>query len=226
MQRFISVDPLASDFASFTPYHYVHNNPLRYTDPTGMSADDIIVGDQVWTPGATYEGDDDFGHQVFAALNSLHETIEAGDVSTKEATGNVIMDFVGEDAPDIIISEAGTNQGSFTSESGSQIVWNPNDDIMLGDDGKNTPGVLSSETQLAHEMGHAWLAVFSPKLNAGFEKADAKNRNPDVNEHNRWILPNVENKFSRARGEGVRATYRDVYPTKTGFADYFLNRTK
>ena len=35
------VDPLASDFPSWTPYHYVHNNPLRNTDPTGMSADDI-----------------------------------------------------------------------------------------------------------------------------------------------------------------------------------------
>ena len=36
------VDPLASDFSSWTPYHYVHNNPLIHTDPTGMSADDII----------------------------------------------------------------------------------------------------------------------------------------------------------------------------------------
>jgi RHS repeat-associated protein len=41
--RFTSVDPLASEFPSWTPYHYVHNNPLRYTDPTGMSADDIIL---------------------------------------------------------------------------------------------------------------------------------------------------------------------------------------
>jgi len=226
MARFLGVDPMASDFPSWTPYHYVHNNPLRYTDPTGMRAEDIIVGDQVWTPGATYEGDDDFGDKVFAALNSLFETIEAGDVSTKEAKGNVIMDFVGEDAPDLIIAEAGTNKGSRTSESGSQIVWNPNDDIMVGDDGKNTPGVLSSETQLAHEMGHAWLAVFSPKLNERYENADAENRNPDINEHNNWILPKVENKFSRARGEGVRATYRDVLPEKTGFADYYLERNK
>ena len=43
LSRFLSVDPLASDFPSWNPYHYVHNNPLRYTDPTGMSADDIII---------------------------------------------------------------------------------------------------------------------------------------------------------------------------------------
>ena len=40
--RFLSVDPLAGNFPSWTPYHYVHNNPLRFIDPTGMSADDII----------------------------------------------------------------------------------------------------------------------------------------------------------------------------------------
>ena len=39
-------------FADWTPYHYVHNNPLRYTDPDGRSADDIhlnaagkVIGD-------------------------------------------------------------------------------------------------------------------------------------------------------------------------------------
>ena len=40
--RWMSVDPLAEEFFSWNPYHYVHNNPLRFIDPTGMSADDII----------------------------------------------------------------------------------------------------------------------------------------------------------------------------------------
>src|SRR5690606_16647317 len=35
---FVSVDPLAEDFAGWTPYHYVHNNPINLIDPTGMSA--------------------------------------------------------------------------------------------------------------------------------------------------------------------------------------------
>ncbi len=194
--RWAGVDPLAEQYPAWSPFNYVLGNPVLLIDPDGRSVDNIIVGDQVWTPGATYKGDVDFGHQVFEALNSLHETIEAGNVSTKEATGNVIMDFVGEDAPDIIISETGPNQGSFTEEKGSQILWNSNADVMVGDYGENTPGVLTSATQLAHEMGHAWLAVYSPKLNEGFENADAKNDDPDINEHNNWILPKVENKFS------------------------------
>jgi|GEM_PF-5284402 len=34
---FVSVDPLAEE--TMTPYQYVHNNPIMFTDPTGMSAE-------------------------------------------------------------------------------------------------------------------------------------------------------------------------------------------
>ena len=34
--RFLSVDPLASKFPSYSPYAYTFNNPIRFTDPTGM----------------------------------------------------------------------------------------------------------------------------------------------------------------------------------------------
>ena len=40
---FGGVDPLASSFPSYTPYHYVHGNPVNLIDPTGMSAE--IVND-------------------------------------------------------------------------------------------------------------------------------------------------------------------------------------
>ncbi|EGJ99791.1 MULTISPECIES: DUF6443 domain-containing protein [Dysgonomonas] len=38
--RFISVDPLAEKYYSWSPYVYCGNNPLRRTDPTGMIWDD------------------------------------------------------------------------------------------------------------------------------------------------------------------------------------------
>ena len=46
LSRFLSVDPLASKFPNESPYNYVSNNPLRYTDPTGMEKDDIIFRSQ------------------------------------------------------------------------------------------------------------------------------------------------------------------------------------
>jgi len=36
--RWHSMDPLAEDYASWTGYHYVHNNPINLIDPNGMNA--------------------------------------------------------------------------------------------------------------------------------------------------------------------------------------------
>lgn len=43
MVRWTSVDPLATEFAAHSPYQYAYNNPLRFVDPDGRSADDIIL---------------------------------------------------------------------------------------------------------------------------------------------------------------------------------------
>jgi RHS repeat-associated protein len=34
--RFMQVDPLASQFPAWNPYHYVYNNPMKFIDPTGL----------------------------------------------------------------------------------------------------------------------------------------------------------------------------------------------
>lgn len=37
------VDPLAEEYAPYSPYKYVLGNPIRLTDPDGMAPSDIIV---------------------------------------------------------------------------------------------------------------------------------------------------------------------------------------
>ena len=37
------MDPLAEETPGWTPYHYVHNNPIKFTDPFGLSADSTRI---------------------------------------------------------------------------------------------------------------------------------------------------------------------------------------
>ncbi|WP_106914524.1 putative toxin [Chryseobacterium aurantiacum] len=38
--RWISPDPLSEEFPSWSPYNYAFNNPMRFTDPTGLAPED------------------------------------------------------------------------------------------------------------------------------------------------------------------------------------------
>lgn len=191
-----------------------------------MSADDIIVGGVTWTPGATGEGKSDFVQQTFAALNQLVSDPSAGTVSTKEKSGHVILDFVGEDA----IGDVEIVQGPLfgfphiTSEDGKQINFSENVGIFL--QGANTEsgeaGIMSAASLLGHEFGHAWLAQGSPQLNAGLEKVDASphNRDAPISEEHKWLTPLVQS-FSRANGEVVPKTLRAASSDKSSSVDFF-----
>src|SRR5690554_5165689 len=66
---FISVDPLAEQFTGWTPYHYVHQNPINLIDPTGMSADG-------WIEHSTRNGDKLVTYD--AEINTKEEAIKKG----------------------------------------------------------------------------------------------------------------------------------------------------
>src|SRR5690606_4919656 len=65
---FISVDPLAEQFVGWTPYHYVHQNPINLIDPTGMSADGWIEQNEDGKTTVTFD----------PKVNTTEEAVAAG----------------------------------------------------------------------------------------------------------------------------------------------------
>lgn len=64
---FLQVDPLAQEFPNISPYAYGNNNPLRFTDPTGMAPYDWIrnneTGEYTWDWNVTSEEDTPEGYE-------------------------------------------------------------------------------------------------------------------------------------------------------------------
>ena len=53
--RFLSTDPWADQYPSYSTYNYVLGNPIMFIDPTGKGAEDWVkkpTGDIVWDPNA------------------------------------------------------------------------------------------------------------------------------------------------------------------------------
>jgi len=42
--RWISPDPLSEEFSEWSPYTFVYNNPIKFTDPTGMAPEECCPG--------------------------------------------------------------------------------------------------------------------------------------------------------------------------------------
>jgi RHS repeat-associated protein len=86
ISRWISPDPLAEKYYSYSPYHFSGNNPIRYVDPTGMYFIDYYDqgGNKIGT-----DGNND-GRIVVVTNNKEAKSISA----TDKAGGTTSMDKV------------------------------------------------------------------------------------------------------------------------------------
>lgn len=86
--RWMNIDPLAEKFPGWSPYSFCYNNPMRFTDPTGMAPDDWVKKDGKWsyvesitTPAqATAAGYDDFRSNGSIINNAKIGSGATGDV--------------------------------------------------------------------------------------------------------------------------------------------------
>jgi hypothetical protein len=209
-QWFTLVDPMAADYAPYTPYHYTLNNPIRFIDPDGRSVETIIVGGQKWTPGAQATGQSKFVQETFTALNQI--------VSGTDKNASAMVTFLAN-TPDYEIeiqssqvkTEAavtifGPPGGEVTA--GYQLVYF---DIDRGLEDISTGDSFSPDVALVHELGHIKNAIDNP---GSFV---TRKKTPNAtwkNEEEREVIQKYEIPYAQSRKMLQRTSYSNGYQPK------------
>ena len=157
------MDPLAESFNSWTPYHYVHGNPINLIDPTGMSASSPIfdengtlmgTDDQGWEGEAIVMNQEDFTQgmshesalEVGTELGSYTEGIRISgeDWATVENNGgNSMTPSVINDSNFTISYKPETTQNG--QQNNGAYDLGPQSDLYVPVDGVAAPHVREGE---------------------------------------------------------------------------------
>ncbi len=195
VSRWLSVDPLAEKYTSFSPYNFTLNNPVRLVDFDGRSVEDIIIlyndkhGDQ---QRFRYNGTNGADAPDNAFVNSV---LEAGCYNSSNGGGFAFDTAANDSSVDVLETYGSSSAGS--RANGSSIIqvvqWNPAEGDL-----NEIGNVLSPATILEHEIDHVFYKAKNP--DAYNSDVNTKDNRYDNKEERRVITGN-ETITARANGE-------------------------
>ncbi len=154
--RFLQIDPLASQFPAWSPYSYTFNNPLRFTDPTGMAP----LGDY-FNGNGDYLGNDGIDDDKVYIANrkqsgNVKKALKNGDAATAQGASTEVPGVSVLDESLNVLDRTVANGG--LSEEASLVM--------------NDGGVVRGKTGEAMKAGDATVNTTVPGLPSGASDGD------------------------------------------------------
>lgn len=199
--RFMSVDPLAENYSSWSPYAYSINNPVRFTDPTGMS----VEGDIYNQNGVHIGNDGKVDNKVYFKL-----TTDDNQMTQKEALNATDMasTTTGVSSTIDITASTGITHDEFVQFAAN--VYNEAKDISYNEKEKVASAINNRKD--GHSLGGTWTETLDRIMSSKDSHAD-KMDNSRVDPGDNDILPGNEKVSCKKVRTGNYQNYINSSPT-------------
>ncbi len=216
----LSVDPMADDYPSISPYMYVAGNPIRLIDPDGEKIyiiDPETGKKHLYIPGQT-KAEFKKGSYVFKVAYTLDRITNSGN-----DVYSIVQTLSGDETTIVITEGIWNERGAISGLTayGGTIPWSPHGGAIYNTI-RNTPARI-----LLHELGHVFYEKYDPegilktRPNSYLEQIaweeDMKDKVGDYHSYSdRWLIQNVEPHFGVTRPDHSAPTR--FYYAKTPFS--------
>ena len=147
----LSVDPMAAKYPSFSPYVYCANNPVKLVDPNGEDYEVVVEGNTI-TIRATYYATSDCYYYVFEGAQAWNSQSDLYEYTTDEGkTYSVVFELTVKEcnSTNDIPHEPRSSWNWVTTIDSYGAVRGDSEGVTIGLDINN-----SSVRTAIHEIGH------------------------------------------------------------------------